>query len=107
MGSFSHLRALLRKNWLIWRRNYIGVFLEVFTPVICAVLFLVFRYAEPLADIPQRTFSSSPYQFRDISFLSSWMKKCNADKNGGKIALAPFDDEIILQLKPAFESKLF
>jgi len=35
------------------------------------------------------------------------MKNCNAEKNGGKIALAPLDDEIILKLKPVFESNFY
>jgi len=105
MKFFWHLRALLRKNWLIWRRNYLGLLLEILVPIICAALFLAFRYAEPIKNMPQTTYyNTQAFPFYNPSINNGLMKNCNSNRNGGKIALAPQTDPIILQLKTVLQS---
>jgi len=87
----SHLKALLRKNWILWKRNWCMSLCEILIPFIFAVLILAFRAASPLDDIPTRTYWDKPatsFTF-DGTLNPSYFKNCNADENGGIVAIVP------------------
>lgn len=103
MAISTHLKALLRKNWLLWKRNLLGSFLELFGPIIFILLFLVFRYAEPIINVPQTSYYQTATTFTSPESPPPFMKNCITGKNGGKVALAPPDDLIIQSLKGTIE----
>lgn len=105
MSTITHLRALLRKNWLLWKRNMVGSILELFGPIAFIFLFLVFRYAEPIVNVPETSYYQIASRFTSPEVHTTWIKACNNDQIGGKIALAPPDDPIILQYEQAVTSK--
>lgn len=106
MATSAHLKALLRKNWLLWRRNWIGSFLEILVPIAFSFLLLAFRYAEPLVDVAQITYYPKAYPFSSPAVYNSMMKNCDfAKKGGGYVALAPEGDAIITKLQTVFQGK--
>lgn len=107
MTTATHLRALLRKNWLLWKRNIVGSILELFGPIIFILLFLVFRYAEPIVDMPEKSYYNIGSNFANPESYTPWIKACNNEIIGGKIALAPSNDPIILEYKQIVEGNLF
>ncbi len=47
MANFLHLKALLRKNWILWKRNWFCSIMEIFLPVILlAALFSIRNLVE-------------------------------------------------------------
>lgn len=98
MAQSSHLKALLRKNWLLWKRNRLGSLLEILIPVAFSLLFLVFRHAEPIQDIAQTSYYTDPAYFP--ARYPYYMKKCGGDK----IALSPPSDPIMQSLGAMFRS---
>lgn len=99
MAASAHLKALLRKNWLLFKRNKFGSFLEIAVPIAFALVFLIFRNAKPITDVPQTSFYQTPV------LPVQYMKNCKAGKNGGKVALSPPTDPIILKIKSEVEGK--
>jgi len=107
MVTSAHLKALLRKNLLLWRRNWIGSLLEILVPIAFSFLLLAFRYAEPLVDVPQITYYPKAYPFSSPAVYNSMMKNCDfAKKGGGYVALAPEGDAIITKLQSVFQGRL-
>jgi len=96
MGPSSHLKSLLEKNWLLWKRNRLGSILEILIPIAFSLLFLVFRHAEPIQNIAQTSYYSSPAYLP--ARYAAFMKKCGGDK----IALAPQGDSIVVSLSSMF-----
>jgi len=109
MATSAHLKALLKKNLLLWRRTWIGSLLEILVPIAFSFLLLAFRYAEPLDDIPEiHYYSTVTYAFTSPLVNNPLMKKCEMSrKGGGRIALAPSGDAIITKLKTVFDGKKF
>lgn len=103
----SHLRALLTKNWILWKRNSLGSFLEFTIPILFALLFLVFRNAEPIVVVRKTSYYQSPYVFSEPGIATPFMKNCQSDTNGGQVALAPGDDEIIQELGDILAGKVY
>ena len=97
MVAPAHLKALLRKNWLLFKRNKVGSFLEIAVPIAFAFVFLMFRHAEPIVEVPQTSYYDLPM------LTTSYMKNCKAGQNGGKIGLSPPDDPIIQRVKAQIE----
>ena len=78
--------------------------LEILVPIICAALFLAFRYAEPITNVPESTYyNTEAFPFPKPTINSGLFKNCNSQRNGGKIALAPQTDPIILKLKSVLQ----
>lgn len=103
----SHLRALLTKNWILWKRNSLGSFLEIAIPVLFALLFLVFRNAEPIVIVRRTSYVKSPYVFSQPGIATPFMKNCSAEENGGQVGLAPDNDDLMLELGVALEGKVY
>jgi len=107
----SHLKALLRKNWILWKRSWFVSFIEIAIPVALVAIMLGIRAALPTKDIPETTYIGTGM---DITFDGTldasglkYIKDCNADENGGKVALAPSGDSLISDLKTIFGNFLF
>ncbi len=103
----SHLRALLLKNFILWRRNWLFSLLEIFIPAFFALLFYAFRTASPLTYFPETTYSGSPVTLFGQPGTFSVLKKCTDIETGGFVALAPADDWIVTKLAAIFTSKIF
>jgi hypothetical protein len=52
MRLFSHLRGLLKKEWLLWKRNIIRSLLELIVPPILLFILVVMRAAIPMDEMP-------------------------------------------------------
>ena len=104
----SHLKALLRKNWISWKRGLCVSILEIVVPVLFALIIVLFRAISPTEDIGYRTFYNDTSQVISLngelnSFaLSNYLKNCNDDENGGKVALAPLGDPLVTLLNTNF-----
>ncbi len=87
----SHLRALLKKNWILWKRSWCISILEFLIPFLFAILILAFRGASPLKDIPTITYYDRAYYAPkyDGVFNKNYFKDCNDDENGGIVAIVP------------------
>ena len=101
----SHLRALLTKNWILWKRNSLGSFLEIAIPILFALLFLVFRNAEPIEIVRITSYTQSPYVFSEPGIATPFMKNCTNENNGGQVGLAPANDDIIKDLGAILQGK--
>ena len=108
----SHLKALLIKNWILWKRSWCVSLLEILLPIIFVFLTIAFRSASPTASVPETTYYSGSYlnyefdgaaQPSDLNFI----KNCHSGKNGGYVALAPTGDAIINQLDTMFRKNHF
>ena len=105
----SHLKALLRKNWIIWKRGWCVSILEIVVPLLFAAIMLVFRKVAPTEAISQTTYYTNPFIYdgtltsADLSFF----KDCNAAENGGIVGLAPQGDSLITDLKSILGKKYF
>lgn len=52
----SHMKALLRKNWIIWKRSWFVSLLEIAIPVLLVAIMLGIRAALPVKDIAETTY---------------------------------------------------
>ena len=52
----SHLKALMSKNWILWKRNLCCSILEIVIPVLFMFLFGVFRNVDPVETIESRSY---------------------------------------------------
>lgn len=52
----GHLKVLLRKNWLIWKRNGCGSYLEILFPIGFMCVFYLFRSLIDSNDISERSY---------------------------------------------------
>ena len=103
----SHLKALLTKNWILWKRNWCISLLEIVLPILFVFLVIAFRKASPTVPVPETTYYNGVflnYNFDGIAQPSDlrFIKDCHADKNGGYVALAPAGDDIVGQLDTMF-----
>jgi len=105
----SHLRALLIKNWILWKRSWKVSLLEIVLPIIFVFLTIAFRKSSPADFVGEASYFNSTVLNYDYNGLAegtdlALIKYCNASKNGGKIALAPTGDNIVNQLDSTFRS---
>lgn len=57
MTTFGvHYRALMRKNYTLWKRNKCGSCCEIVVPVLLALLFFVFRSATSRETIAEHSY---------------------------------------------------
>lgn len=103
--SSSHLKALLRKNYIIWKRNWICSLLEILIPVLFAFVFAIFRAASPVETLSQTSYYNEPYTYAGVPSAAALklIKNCNAGQNGGSVALAPAGDSIVNSLETLFQ----
>ena len=87
----SHLRALLRKNWILWKRSWCVSLCEILIPFIFALMMGGFRQVSKLKDIPTTTYynrASTSFNY-DGTLDPTYFKDCKADENGGMVAIVP------------------
>jgi len=87
----SHLKALLKKNWILWKRSWCISLLEIAVPLLFAILMIALRQASSLTDVPTITYYDLPQtSFTYDGILNpDYFKDCNADENGGIVAIVP------------------
>ena len=96
----SHLKALLKKNWILAKRSWCCTILEIIFPTIFIFNFIAFRAASPIEELDKTSFYAQPYKFLDsyTTINDMLIKNCWADENGGRVVLSPPTDSIIIQL---------
>lgn len=103
----SHLKALLRKNWILWKRGWCISLLEILVPFLFAFITIAFRQASEPEDLKAKSYLTD--QELNVKFDASLnkllMKDCHADENGGRIALAPPGNTIVNELDAMFSCK--
>jgi len=99
----SHLKALLKKNWILWKRSWIISILEILIPILFAIIMYAFRQADSPEYVPETTYYDNPTTLFDYQgILDSphlkYIKDCTAPENGGVVALAPSGDSLVTEL---------
>lgn len=105
----SHLKALIRKNGILWRRNIICSLMEIAVPLIFCLLFKLFRDQNPPKDIPETSFYKHMRVLPTVP-VSYNLKDCTQAGNpdaGGAVGLAPSTDPFILELQSYFTSNSY
>ena len=69
----NHLRALVKKNFIIWKRNwYISIF-EIGIPIGIICFNFLFRSLQPLTDLPETSYvSKATTIFPNFPQSSEW-----------------------------------
>lgn len=107
MSCFDQFTILLKKNFILWRRNRIKSILEILIPVLLALLFAMMKYIIEPKEIAAASFTSSLYDLPTV-IDATWvptqtvptatgsqelipkLKNCpNTDTKGNTIALVP------------------
>jgi len=99
----SHLKALLKKNWILWKRSWLVSILEILVPVAFSIIMYGLRRANSPRDVPRVSYYNNPlYTFQYSGILDAarleLIKNCDALENGGLVALAPQRDTLVLEL---------
>ena len=77
MGQF---KALLIKNWILYKRSWVGSLLEILIPVVFVVIVAALKSISQTVAVPEVEFLSSfPYQYQVVlgsnnTLLSSNLK---------------------------------
>lgn len=101
MSNTKHLKALLIKNWILWKRSYCCSIMEILVPVIFMSFYIVMTLSSPPEIISGKSFISEALQYNSTASLPALdqMKKCSFDSSsGGYIALSPLGDSILTRL---------
>lgn len=105
-SSSIHLKALLRKNWILWKRTWCCSLCELLFPIIFILLYKIVRNLTPVETVPERTFYQQPYIFNSTPSIDALPFIKNCSKIGPYvIGLAPQGDSIIESLKTSLDSK--
>ena len=94
-----HLKALLRKNWLIWKRNSCCSAFEILVPLIFALILALFRNFSEIIPIPLTSYLNSCFSLYSgiVPQLQFIFKDCQGN-TGGFVALAPSGNQIMNDL---------
>ena len=86
----SHLRALLRKNWILWKRSWCVSLCEILIPFAFSFILIVFKNNASTNGYPVTTYYNQPsYAFNFDGILNSnLIKDCNKE-GGGLVAISP------------------
>lgn len=97
----SHLRALLRKNWILWQRSWCVSCLEIIVPLLFAAIMLAFRKVAPVTAMPEESYYQNPdWLFNFDGALTSadksFFKDCNDNVGGGAVGLVSTEGATIM-----------
>jgi hypothetical protein len=109
INKLSHLKALLKRNWLIWKFEKSSAFWEIFIPVLC-VLVMTLLYSNGNENLPDTSYLNDPnhlYHFDGTLNATSQnvLKACSISNSRGSsamIGLAPEGDSLVQELKDIF-----
>ncbi len=109
--SSSHLRALLRKNWILWKRSWCVSLCEILIPFAFAMMLVALKQNSLTHDIPTTTYWDQPStSFTYHGILNpSYFKDCNAEQGGGMVAIVPdpSTDTLAFDVNEALRKKIF
>eukprot|EP01017_Pseudomicrothorax_dubius_P021139 TRINITY_DN22850_c0_g1_i1.p1 TRINITY_DN22850_c0_g1~~TRINITY_DN22850_c0_g1_i1.p1 ORF type:complete len:227 (-),score=28.59 TRINITY_DN22850_c0_g1_i1:34-714(-) len=105
MTNFSaQLKALLYKQWIVWKRNWCGSLMEILIPALVALILIGVRAAVTPSDLAETSYTNQRYPAFPPDFSTrqfAALPRCNAKS---KVALSPPNIPITLQLKTLFDS---
>lgn len=87
----SHLKALLRKNWILWKRSWCISLCEILIPFAFGIMMIALKNISSTDDIPTTVYYNNPktsFTYNGVLNLS-YFKDCNADEGGGMVAIVP------------------
>ena len=64
----SQFQALYKKNYINWKRGFIGALAELLTPVISALILYMFRELSEEVEVPQRDYLKMPISLNPEGF---------------------------------------
>ena len=103
----SHYKALMKKNFILWKRNSCWSLLEILFPVLFASLLFIFRSQIDTIDLNDTSYINQRKAFSSDVIANTKMKNCTFgtedDKRRGFIGLAP-QNQITVQLANIFSS---
>lgn len=98
----AHYKALMTKNYTIWKRNKCGSCCEVVVPILLALLLVVFRKTITKTDVGETSYinsrdeiyavpPSTASQIKDLGMINCWTRsyKDSPSFRNGKVALMP------------------
>ena len=103
----SHLRALLKKNWILWKRSWCVSCLEIIIPALFAFILVGLKQVAPVEDIPENSYYDSSgwlYSYDGTAHYYHF-KDCSGSEDGGLVALVPPGDPLITSLKSILGKK--
>ncbi|KAL4476002.1 hypothetical protein ABPG72_007888 [Tetrahymena utriculariae] len=93
---FTHILALIFKNFYLWKRELKGTICEIFTPLIFIFFLYIFMAQSDSYEVSQTSYLNQAVTLTpgwDPSLISngiySTIKDCSDPKIGGKIGIAP------------------
>ncbi|KAL4429303.1 hypothetical protein ABPG74_002289 [Tetrahymena malaccensis] len=102
----NHLKALLKKNWIITKRNKCTTFCEIFLPAIFILQFFILRQQVDIKDLPQQSFLNQTQiinpDLSDPSSQNRFYHCSQLEKSGGQVAIFPensLTQQIAVELK--------
>lgn len=111
VNKSSHLKFLLKKNWIIWKFNKCLVFCELFIPVICMLLIILpdIINDEILLDTSYLNDPNYFYHFDGTLNATNQdvLEACNISKKNAMIGLAPEGDSLVKQLQDIFGKDIY
>ncbi|KAL4492594.1 hypothetical protein ABPG72_007707 [Tetrahymena utriculariae] len=114
-----HYKALMKKNYIIWKRNCCGSCCELLVPILIALLFIVFRKSLTRTDVAETSyiyhqnylFSSPVPQNADYNEFKPDMIDCWTRKRSdsptyriGSVFLIPGNDPVVQRLQTIMSS---
>lgn len=95
---FQHLKALLKKNFILWKRSPFCSLLEIIVPLVFACFLFLIRHLSEVTDHPETSYVPMLSQYQLYSTPQAYkIKDCDAD-GGGFIALYPEGDPLVTDL---------
>lgn len=101
---FYHLKGLLKKNFILWKRDRRGTLCELLVPIFFIGVLVAISYSIPTDDIEAKDFINDlSILYPDYDSSLTVIKNCKNPDFGGKVALVP-DIGITRKLKTILES---
>lgn len=82
-NSSSHLKALLMKNWILFKRNSVGSLCEIFIPVIMVCFLLYVRVLVDVQDVEERSYIDDLKILESIPIIDDATNKIVSNLNPG------------------------
>jgi len=111
MASTSHLKALLNKNWILWKRSWCISLLEILIPVIFSLLLILLKENSSPVSVPTMTYYNQT--FFSLSYDSVlnpfYFKDCKSTEKGGMVAIVPdpSKDSLAFDVNQALRKRYF
>lgn len=103
---FLQLKALLKKNFILWKRAPLCSLFEILVPLVFAAFLFLIRNISSITDKPETSFLSDLSRYKLHSTPTVFkLKDCTADR-GGYVVLYPEGDPLVTELATYLTSSI-